>query len=132
MAIGCASADMSPSVQQAVLSCASAAAAAPTPEVLPRFRPTLPEELAFTCDTEDHCETAAVAYKDVKPILLRICRQLEKGPADLVIYDPYYCAGSAIRHLGDLGFSNVYNKYDLWFALRHSCGYDAGAPHAYM
>ena len=80
---------------------------------LPRRRPELPEALAFDCDPEDHCETSAAAYADVKPLLNFLCRQLDKRPKDLRIYDPYYCAGSAEWHLAEMGFTNVYNKYTL-------------------
>jgi hypothetical protein len=30
--------------------------------------------------------------------------------SELRIYDPYYCDGSVIRNLAELGFTNVYNK----------------------
>ena len=75
-----------------------------------RRRPHLPESLAFEADAEDHCETAPLAYKDVKPLLLRLCHALGKPPAELRIYDPYYCAGSVVTHLQELGFPNVHNR----------------------
>ena len=81
----------------------------------------MPSELAFSCDAEDHCETSAVAYKDVKPLLMRLCKQLGKSPADLRIYDPYFCAGGTTQHLQDLGFPNVYNKCSPCFHCQAFC-----------
>jgi hypothetical protein len=90
---------------------AGAAQAAPEPPAAPaRVRPRMPGDLAFECDSEDHCETGPAAYRDVKPLLNQIARQLGKEPADLLIYDPYFCAGSAVRHLQELGFPHVYNR----------------------
>ena len=41
-----------------------------------------------------------------------------KTKDDFAIYDPFYCNGSVIQHLNELGFSNVYNKkedcYETW------------------
>lgn len=84
------------------------------------------------------------AYKDVTPLLgwlagpqwqvplIELCcflsGMLGKAPSDLVIYDPYYCAGSSphdllgtallmllppggiVRRLGNLGFHTVINR----------------------
>ena len=33
-----------------------------------------------------------------------------KAPSKLRIYDPFYCAGAVVKHLGELGFPHVYNK----------------------
>jgi hypothetical protein len=33
-----------------------------------------------------------------------------KAPKKLRIYDPFYCAGSVVKHLTELGFPQVYNK----------------------
>ena len=33
-----------------------------------------------------------------------------RDPKKLRIYDPFYCAGSVVKHLAELGFSRVYNK----------------------
>lgn len=74
------------------------------------MRPSLPKALAFEGDSEDHCETSAVAFQDVKPFLLYLCQQLRKEPSALRIYDPYFCAGSVVKHLGSLGFESVYNR----------------------
>jgi hypothetical protein len=78
-----------------------------------RWRPTLPDNLAFECEAEDHCETAPEAYRDIKPLLLQVCQSLGSHQEALRIYDPYYCAGSVIKHFADLGFPQVYNKCEF-------------------
>jgi hypothetical protein len=64
-------------------------------------------------DSEDHCETAAEAYRDVAPLLRALARRLGKAPGELRIYDPYFCAGGVAQHLAALGFGNVYNRCGL-------------------
>ena len=44
-------------------------------------------------DEADHCETPVVAYRDAAPLLRLLARSLDKSPAKLRIYDPFYCAG---------------------------------------
>ena len=34
-----------------------------------------------------------VAYRDAAPLLRLLARSLDKSPAKLRIYDPFYCAG---------------------------------------
>jgi hypothetical protein len=93
-----------------------------------RWRPALPDNLAFLCDPEDHCETAPEAYRDVKPLLLQLCRLLGTDAGALQIYDPYYCAGSAVKHLADLGFPRVHNKCVLHIpALYHLSVVEGGS-----
>jgi hypothetical protein len=85
------------------------------PSTSGRERRALPAALAFQADSEDHCETCLEAYRDVAPLLHQLARRLGKAPAELRIYDPYFCAGSAAAHLATLGFTNVYNRYVLLF-----------------
>ena len=47
----------------------------------------------FEADAKDHCETSPVAYGHIVPVLNRLASALGKPPAELKIYDPYYCAG---------------------------------------
>jgi hypothetical protein len=61
-------------------------------------------------DERDHAETPLVAYQDLEPILYRLSSRLKKKKDELLIYDPYYCQGSCIRHLNSLGFSKVHNQ----------------------
>ena len=72
--------------------------------------------LPFTADPDDHCETSPAAYKHIAPVLNLIAKALNKEPCDLQIYDPYYCAGGMVHHLNQLGFKNVYNKCEDFYA----------------
>jgi hypothetical protein len=64
----------------------------------------------FQTDYNDHFETPLIAYQDIRIILSKCCEYFSKSPRDLIIYDPYYCQGSAIRHLDSLGYVNVINQ----------------------
>ena len=72
---------------------------------------------AFEADADDHCETSPIAYAHVAPLLTELARQIGKQPNDLVIYDPYYCAGSVVRHLGRLGFTRVVNRNEDFYSV---------------
>jgi len=74
------------------------------------------ERLPFESDPNDHCETSPTAYEHIAPILELIARYLGKKNEDLLIYDPYFCAGSVVRHLNKLGF-NVYNKREDFYQV---------------
>jgi hypothetical protein len=67
-------------------------------------------KLPFPTEYGDHFETPTIAYRHIVPVLDKICSKLNKDRTSLVIYDPYYCAGSMVRHLGDLGFPHVINQ----------------------
>ena len=47
----------------------------------------------FKVALDDHCESPMEAYRDIAPLLHQLAKKLNKQPADLSIYDPYYCAG---------------------------------------
>lgn len=78
---------------------------------LQRIREELPA-LEFSSEPDDHCETALEAYEHIKPLLLRLCQDLNKDACDLRIYDPYYCTGKTKKLLSELGFTQVYNECD--------------------
>ena len=42
---------------------------------------------------DDHCETSPEAHAHLRRFLDDVAGRLRKAPRDLVIYDPYYCAG---------------------------------------
>lgn len=65
------------------------------------------ETLAFDCLPEDHCETPLVAYEDIAPALDWLFPSRRKS---VRIYDPYYCAGSVVKKLNNLGFERVINN----------------------
>lgn len=69
---------------------------------------------AFEVDPSDHCETPRVAYAHLKPMLDAI-RALTKK-ADVTVYDPYYCAGSAVANLASVGYPNVVNRNEDFYA----------------
>ena len=39
------------------------------------------------------------------------------GGAQVRIYDPYYCNGGVVKRLKQLGFPNVYNRREDFYAV---------------
>lgn len=75
----------------------------------------------FSVDADDHCETPSIAYEHIVPLLSTLAQALNKSsPYNLHIWDPFFCAGSVANHLNNLGFDNVYNENEDFYA------YDAG------
>ena len=70
----------------------------------------------FVVDYNDHFETPKVAYSDITPLLNTVATALHKSASDLTIYDPYWCEGSMVEHLKDLGFPNVINRNRDFYA----------------
>jgi hypothetical protein len=70
----------------------------------------------YTVDDDDHCESPREAYEDITGILSRIAKVLGKTAATLTIYDPYFCEGTMVRHLHELGFESVYNRKEDFYA----------------
>jgi hypothetical protein len=64
----------------------------------------------FSVDPLDHAESPAVAYSHIVPVLDSICKMTSKSRSELIIYDPYYCKGSVVTNLGELGYTNVINR----------------------
>lgn len=71
--------------------------------------------LPFPTDDSDHCETSKTAYQHIAPFLELLARRKNKLPADLLIFDPYYCAGTMVHHLKELGFTSVHNRPDDFY-----------------
>lgn len=72
----------------------------------------LAKKYPFPTDFCDHFESPKRAYEDVAPVLAALT---VKPRAEMRLYDPYYCAGAAKRHLQALGFSSVKNdKLDFY------------------
>lgn len=69
-------------------------------------------------DAADHAETPGEAFEDIVPILTAIARDLGKPPKSLKIYDPFFCHGGTARKLRKLGFEDVYNKNEDWYAMQ--------------
>lgn len=79
--------------------------------------PAAPPEYAFAVDdARDHAETPFEAYRDLEPLLFRVATALGKTKATLRIYDPFFCAGSVVAHLGRLGFACVRNANADFYA----------------
>ena len=92
----------------------AAAPAAPPPSV-PH---PVPKPLAFDAAEDDHCETAPEAYTHIAELLRRLAAALGYAdPAELRIYDPYFCNGAVARHLGALGFPRVHNVNEDFYAV---------------
>lgn len=70
----------------------------------------------FETDYGDHFETSPEAYKHIDVVLAQLCQVLGKSKGELLIYDPYYCEGSVIHHLGALGYSSVINRNRDFYA----------------
>jgi hypothetical protein len=73
---------------------------------------------SFVVDDTDHCETPASAYSDLLTLLDACCRIYGKNRRTLRIYDPYYCNGAVIHHLGKLGFMDVYNQCEDFYSVQ--------------
>ena len=82
---------------------------------LPRARP-------FDIPSADHCETPSLAYAHIGPFLQHIATQLSPGQtpvkacASLKIWDPYFCSGTVIDRLKALGFPQVHNVNEDFYA----------------
>lgn len=70
----------------------------------------------YTIQDDDHCETPCKAYEDIVPLLRAVATALGKSPNSLRIYDPYYCEGSVVSNLASLGFTDVYNRLEDFYA----------------
>ena len=64
----------------------------------------------------DHAETPLIAYEHIAAALGHVAKRLGKARGELKIYDPYYCDGSVVRQLGQLGFNRVHNKNEDFYA----------------
>ena len=73
---------------------------------------------SFAVDDTDHCETPAEAYRDLLALLDACCQLFGKTRRTLRIYDPFFCNGAVIRHLGNIGFVNVYNRCENFYAMQ--------------
>ena len=75
-------------------------------------------EYVFEPNPDDHCESPKQAYEDIAILLDQLALEMGRTRATLKIYDPFYCEGSVVKILGDLGFTSVYNRnedfYKTW------------------
>lgn len=66
--------------------------------------------LSFESDYNDHFETPVDAYRDILPALQCLSTSLHVPLRDLSLFDPYYCQGSMVERLRQLGLNNVINR----------------------
>ena len=66
---------------------------------------------------DDHCETSPEAHAHLRRFLDDVAGRLRKAPRDLVIYDPYYCAGGTKRSFAALGYERVINENEDFYAV---------------
>jgi hypothetical protein len=78
-----------------------------------------PARLPWDCDDGDHCETPALAYAHIAPILSLIRSSIGVN-GSIKLYDPYFCAGSAATHLRALGYPDVFNRPVDFYAAQSS------------
>jgi hypothetical protein len=64
----------------------------------------------FAVDYNDHFETPVIAYSDITPLLHTLSSLAGMADEELTVYDPYWCEGSVVGHLGSLGFKSVINR----------------------
>eukprot|EP00729_Bicosta_minor_P017602 gene17602-15861_t len=72
----------------------------------------------FETEAGDHAETPVEAYQHIAPFLQRIAHRLGKSPAELVIYDPFYCEGRTVALMASIGFATTLNKNEDFYAAR--------------
>ena len=71
----------------------------------------------YDVDDDDHCESPLESYAHIVPLLVTLGERLHKSPAELRIYDPYYCTGAVKSNLHLLGYTNVYNVKEDFYAV---------------
>jgi len=79
-----------------------------------------PDTLPFDTEADDHAETPAKAFSDIKVFLEAVANVANVTHDELKIYDPYYCKGTMVERLTECGFSNVYNRAEDCYAAMDS------------
>lgn len=75
-------------------------------------------EYPYDVVDDDHCETPVEAYQDIVSFLQLCATRLHKTNDQLAIYDPFYCEGNVKVRLASLGFTNVYNEKEDFYAVQ--------------
>lgn len=75
----------------------------------------LPSHSFSVDDPNDHCETPKEAYAHLKPVLDTIQIQLSSSAK---LYDPYFCTGAVVRHLGAVGYQCINKNRDFYADIR--------------
>jgi len=95
-------------------------------DAAPTAGPTKSSPWPFKVDAADHCESPLAAYKDLQPLLARLAGRKGTTEERLKIYDPYFCNGRVKIHLASLGFPEVRNVREDFYAAA-----DAGSIPAF-
>lgn len=72
----------------------------------------------FETDALDHAETERRAYCHVAPVLKLLAEKLALKPKDLKIWDPYFCKGTVVRYLAEVGFYKVRNLNEDFYKVQ--------------
>jgi len=76
---------------------------------------------SYNADPEDHCETDIRAYQHLRPLLLKIEFAIYgRNAGQLKLWDPYFCNGAVVQNLAKLGFPQVHNKNEDFYAVLKS------------
>ena len=67
---------------------------------------------------DDHCETPVEAYQDISPLLNLYAQSIQKTSSSVFIYDPFFCEGSMVERMNQLGFTNVYNRKEDFYHMK--------------
>ena len=95
---------------------AEAGAGTEASPVLPPLEATPKPAFPFKTDEADHAETPFEAYEDIDPVLKFLQHLVGKTSKTMKIYDPYYCGGAVKNHMAKLGFDNVHNQKEDFYA----------------
>ena len=72
----------------------------------------------FETDALDHAETERRAYCHVAPVLKLLAEKLALKPKDLKIWDPYFCKGTVVQYLAEVGFYKVRNLNEDFYKVQ--------------
>jgi hypothetical protein len=73
----------------------------------------------YPVDYNDHFETPAEAYRDLRPVLDWLTTTISI-PVGKTLYDPYYCNGRAKRLLHEIGYDQVvHEKRDFYADVKN-------------
>ena len=75
---------------------------------------------SFQTDVLDHAETEARAYCHVVPVLQLVSKHFQIKPNKLQIWDPYFCKGTMVKHLANLGFHSVRNVNEDFYKVQQT------------
>ena len=74
----------------------------------------------FQTDVLDHAETELRAYCHVAPVLKLLSKHFRLRLRDLQIWDPYFCKGTVVKHLAELGFQKVHNVNEDFYKVQET------------